>query len=142
MTDWTKGNKPYSNGLYWVTVNEGGTIKMYDDPMYYDRDSNSWFLNNKKYFADNIIAHLRSNKPAEPYNENHIGFPDQYYLKIIRGNSISYLAKGYQSVSWSKIGYATREKALAAAKRYKKSELEMGSADFDVIIINGNGETV
>lgn len=47
MTEWTKGNKPYSQGLYWVTVNEAGKIKMYDEPMCYK--DGIWQLGGKNY---------------------------------------------------------------------------------------------
>lgn len=138
MTEWTKGNKPYSQGLYWVTVNEAGKIKMYDDPMRYK--DGIWQLDGKNYYADNIIAHTPFNKPSEPYNELHIGFPDNYYIRVTRNGVISYLSKGFQSVKWSKIGYATKEKAVAAMKRYVKSEIEQGYKESECVIVNGNGE--
>lgn len=140
MTEWTKGNKPYSQGLYWVTVNEAGKIKMYDEPMLYK--DGTWELNGHKYYADNIIAHVRCNKPSEPYNELHIGFPDYYYIRVKNNGITSYLAKGFQSVKWSKAGYATKEKAVAAMKRYVKSEIEQGYKESECAVVNGNGEEV
>lgn len=140
MADWTKGNKPYSPGLYWVTVNEAGKIKMYDDPMRYE--DGKWTLKGGAYFADNIIAFVDCNKPKEPYNEKHIGFPDYYYIRVKNNGITSYLAKGFQSVKWSKIGYATKEKAVAAMKRYVKSEIEQGYKVSECAVVNGNGEEV
>lgn len=43
MIEWDKGNKPPYPGLYWVTVNEAGKIKMYDEPMLYK--DGSWQFN-------------------------------------------------------------------------------------------------
>ena len=140
MTEWTKGNKPYSQGLYWVTVNEAGKIKMYDDPMLYK--DGTWELNGHKYYADNIIAHVPCNKPSEPYNELHIGYPNNYYIRVKNNGITRYLAKGFQSVKWSKIGYVTKDKAVAAMKRYIKSEIEQGYKASECTVVNGNGEEV
>ena len=140
MTEWTKGNKPYSQGLYWVTVNEDGKIKMYNEPMYYK--NGIWQLDNKNYYANNIIAHTPCNKPSEPYNELHIGYPDYYYIRVKSNGITLYLAKGFQSVKWSKIGYATKEKAIAAMKRYIKSRIEQGHKASEYAVVNGNGEEV
>ena len=140
MTDWTKGNIPYAQGLYWVTVDEAGKIKMYDDPMRYK--DGVWQLNGHNYMADNIIAHTRCNKPSEAYNELHIGYPDHYYIRVKNNGITSYLAKGFQSVKWSKIGYNTKEKAIAAMKRYKKSEAEQGYRESELAVVNGNGGEV
>ena len=142
VTEWAKGNTPPYRSWYWVTVNEAGSIKMYDTPMRYE--DNTWFLDGKKYFAENIVAWTPCNKPKEPYNECHIGFPDQYYLRV-KGNGItSYKSKGLQSVKWSKIGYATKEKAVAAMKRLIKTEPEYGcqGQKTEIVVVNGNGEEV
>lgn len=141
MVDWTKGNTPPFPGLYWVTVNEAGKIKVYDEPMRY-KGKGEWQLNGHNYYADNIIAHIHCNKPSEPYNELHIGYPDQYYIRVRSNGVTSYLSKGYQSVKWSKIGYNTKEKAIAAMKRYKRSEAEQGYKESECVIVNGNGEEI
>ena len=60
MTEWTKGNKPYQQGLYWVTVNKAGKIKIYDEPMLYK--DGTWKLNGHNYKENTIITallHLR-----------------------------------------------------------------------------------
>ena len=140
MAEWTKGNKPYSQGLYWVTVNEAGEIKMYDEPMRYK--DGIWQLNGNNYYTDNIIAHIPCNKPLEPYNELHIGYPDQYYIRVKNNGIISYLSKGLHSVKWSKIGYSTKEKAVAAMKRYIKSEIEQGYEVGECAVVNGNSKEI
>jgi len=140
MTEWEKGNKPHCSGLYWVTVNEAENIKMYDDPMRYE--DGKWTLNGGAYFAENIIAFMHCNKPKEPYNEKHIGYSDQYYIRVKCNGITHYLSKGLQSVKWSKIGYATKEKAIAAAKRLRKIEPEYGyqNQKTEITVVNGNGE--
>ena len=140
MADWIKGNKPYSEGLYWVTVNEAGQIKIYDEPMYYD--NGKWYLEGKPYFPDNIMAHIRCNKPSEPYNELHIGYPDKFYIRVKCNGITSYLSKGLRHVGWSKIGYSTKDKAFAAMKRYIKLEQEQGYKESECCIVNGNGEVI
>ena len=138
MAEWRKGNKPYSRGLYWVTVDEAGNIKMYDEPMRYTGDA--WTLDGRLYHEDNIIAHMDCNKPSEPYNEKHIGYPDHYYIRVRCNGITSYYSKGLQSVKWSKTGYATKEKAAAAMKRYMKSEAGQGYKESECAVVNGNGE--
>jgi len=140
-TEWSKGNKPPYKGLYWVTVDEAGTIKMYDRPMRYEKND-TWLLDGKPYCAPNIIAWIQCNMPKEAYNEKHIGYPDHFYLKVTCNGLISYLSKGFHSVKWSMIGYATKEKAFAALKRYKKSEIEQGYKESEVVVVNGNGEEI
>ncbi len=140
MTEWTKGNIPPYQGWYWVTVDEAGSIKMYDIPMRYE--NGEWSLDGRRYHADNIVAHVSCNKPKEPYNQNHIGLPDQYYIRVKCNGLTSYLSKGFQSVKWSKIGYSTKEKAIAAMKRYKKSEQEQGYKESGCVVVNGNGEEI
>ena len=88
MTEWTKGNAPYIRGLYWVTVNEAGNIKMYDKPMLYK--DGMWQIDGHNYHADNIIAHTHCNKPSEPFNGLHIGFPDHYYIRVQCNGITSY----------------------------------------------------
>ncbi len=141
MTEWTAGNTPPYKGLYWVTVNEAGIVKMYDEPMRYEKDG-KWFLNDKPYYADNIIAWVSCNKPKEAYNKAHIGYPDQYYIKVSCNGFTHYLSKGLQSVKWSKIGYNSKEKAIAAMKRYKKDEINQGYKKSECVVVNGNGEEV
>ena len=142
MSDWSKGNKPPYAGWYWVTVNEGGSIKMYDAPMQYK--DGCWLYDGLKYYAGNIIAHKDSHKPSEPYNETHIGFPEQFYIREKCNGITRYLSKGLQSVKWSKEGYSTKEKAVAAMKRLKKIEPEYGyqGQKTEIVIVNGNGEEV
>ncbi len=142
MTKWTKGNTPPYQGWYWTTVDEAGTIKMYDIPMRYE--NKTWFLDGKPYFAENIVAWVSINKPNELYGQKHIGFPDQYYIRVKINGIIHYLSKGLQSVKWSKIGYATKEKATAAAKRLRKIEPEYGyqNQKTEIVVVNGNGEEI
>ena len=140
MTEWTKGNTPPCKGWYWVTVDEAGSVKMYDVPMRYE--NGEWIVDGHKYHADNIIAHASCNKPKEAYNEKHIGYPDQYYIRVKCNGLTRYLSKGFQSVKWSKIGYTTKEKAIAAMKRYKKSEVEQGYKESECAVVNGNGEEI
>lgn len=143
MTDWTKGNNPPYAGWYWVTADEAGNIKMIDVPLRYEKDG-KWYLEEKPYYAENIIAYVQSNKPAEAYNELHIGFPDQYYIRVRANGMERYLSKGLQSVKWSKVGYATKEKARAAARRLAKFEPEEGyhGQKTEIVVVNGNGEEV
>ena len=141
MFEWEKGNRPQNEGLFWVTVNEAGSIKMYDEPMQY-KGNGIWLLNGGNYYSSNIIAFMRCNKPSEPYSEMRIGYPDQYYLRVTRRDGMSFLSKGFQPVSWSKIGYTTKEKAYAALRRYKKSEMDLCDEEFDVAVVNGNSEEV
>ena len=144
MNEWNKGNQPPFSGLYWVTVNEAENTKMYDVPMQYDNVTRSWKLGNANYCTANIQAYVSCNKPKEAYNEAHIGFPSHYYIRLKCNGSTRYLSKGLQSVKWSKAGYETKEKAIAAAKRLRKKEPEYGYAGqkTEIAIVNGNGEIV
>ncbi len=143
MSDWIKGNRPSYTGLYWVTVDEGGSIKMYDEPMMYE-GNDKWMLGGNRYYTSNIIAYMTCNKPKEAYNDAHIGFPEQYYIKITCNGITRYLSKGLQSVKWSKEGYATKDKAITAARRLKKIEPEYGyqNQKTEITVVNGNGENV
>ncbi len=142
MNEWNAGNKPPFTGWYWVTVNEAGNMKMYDTPMRYSEGA--WSLNGKNYYAANIVAFKDSHKPSEPYIESHIGFPNQFYIRVKCNGIIRYLSKGLQSVKWSKDGYSTKEKAKAAARRLKHVEPEYGYQEqkTEIVVVNGNGEEV
>ncbi len=142
MSEWIKGNTPPFPGLYWVTVNVDGDIKMYDEPFNY-MGHGEWKWNGKNYYASNIIACMECNKPKEPYNEKHIGYPEQYYIRIKTDRrGISYYAKGFRSVGWSKIGYSTKERAIAALKRYRREQQKMGYEEEEYAVVNGNGEEI
>ena len=140
MTEWIKGNMPPFSGLFWVTINKDGSAEMLNYPLRYE--NGKWSVYGKGYPADRIIAWVKCNKPSSPYDENHIGYPDQYYLKITGNGDTRYLSKGLQSINWSKIGYSTKEKAVAAMKRYIKTETEQGYVPGEIVIVNGKGEEV
>lgn len=141
MTEWIIGNKPAYAGLYWVTVGLNGNNKLYNEPMNYE--NGTWKHNGREY-CGNIVAYMECNKPKEAYNELHIGFPDQYYLRVKCNGMTRYLSKGLQSVKWSKTGYSTKEKAKAASKRLRKIEPEYGYAGqkTEIVVVNGNGEEI
>ena len=63
-------------------------------------------------------------------------------IRVRNDGITSYLAKGLQSVNWSRIGYSTKEKAVDAMKRYIKLQIEAGYAEIECAVVNGNSEEV
>ena len=146
MNEWHAGNKPPYTGLYWITlIGKNGLPKVCETPAEYLGDG-VWKVEGRyksRYFED-ITAYMDCNRPKQPYNENHIGFPNQYYIRVKCNGITRYLPKGLQSVKWSKEGYATTEKAKVAVRRLKKVEPEYGyqGQKTEIVVVNGNGEEV
>lgn len=144
MNEWHAGNKPPYTGLYWITfIDKKGLPRVLDLPAEY-LGNNVWKAAGQHIKAADITAYMDCNRPKQPYNENHIGFPNQYYIRVKCNGIISYLSKGLQSVKWSKEGYSTKEKAKVAARRLKKVEPEYGyqGQKTEIVIVNGNGEEI
>jgi len=63
-------------------------------------------------------------------------------IRVRNDGITSYLAKGLQSVNWSRIGYSTKEKAVDAMKRYVALETKAGCTEIECAVVNGNSEEV
>lgn len=146
--EWQEGNKPLRIGTYWVTVkNNGGKgdpIQTLPFPLRYGMGE--WFLpDGGKYFADNVVAHMECIIP-KPYDPKRIGISGEFYIKVTRqSGAITYYSKQLQTIDRSKIGYSTKEKAIAAMKRLKKlDQEEMGDwISEDVYeIVDGDGNII
>ncbi len=145
MYKWVEGNIPDNKGTYWVTVKnscgKGDPNTVFPSPLIYS--NGEWTVPfGGSFFKERIIAHRYCPVP-EPYDPKKIGDADSFYIKVSRPGSISYYSKGLQSINWSKIGYATTEKAVLAMKRLKKLELEetpdeASSCIYEVIDGDGN----
>ena len=73
MSSWIRGDAPFENGWYWVTVRKDGHMVTYEDPLRYDE---GWHPS----VADHIVAF----KPiTRPHPFSGIGDGTGYYIKEI-----------------------------------------------------------
>ena len=140
MAKWEAGNIPERDGLYWITVQKDSDTSLvtYDTPVrFQDR---RWQIPRPE---GNITAYMELEKPA-PYNPKKIGISGEFYIKVTYPDGTSSIySKQLQPIEWSKIGYSTKEKAIAAMKRLKKLDLEDTagkSAEYIYEIYTGEGD--
>lgn len=147
MSDWIKGNEPTKSGYYWITSSVWGKLSVVLAAYCEDKE---WRLVGDKscgirfggsLYSPGIVAYQPLEEP-EPYSPDRIGYPDDYYIKIVEKNgSAHYYSKGFLSVSQTKIGYSTIDNAIRAAKRERKLNMqEYPLEPHNYYIVDGNNK--
>lgn len=143
MNNWTKGNEPNQDGIYWVTINKNGESMMYDSPVRYVLEKWKLLSLDWEIPKEDIIAY---SKIIKPRSFNAIGNGIGFYIRTICTNngevSITEYGKGLQLASWCMIGYSSIEKAVTAAKRLKKIDIDANYLKEKYEIIDGHGKII
>lgn len=143
MLTWTEGNRPGkqdTNKFFWLTVREEAKGKTHPVPCRYDVKSENWVdVDGHMLSASSVIAYSKIVQP-KPYAT--IGSGCGYYIRTVYNKEEIIYGFSLQPANWSGKGYASVEKAKAAAKRLKKWDKEDGRERDVYEVVDGNGESV
>ena len=139
MGQWVSGNIPKDTDIfYWLTL-KGGTKRItYHLPCKYDAEQECWINTEGVKLDSHIVVAYYPIKMPEPYSYLGTGF----YIRTWHKEDEFIYGFKLQFADWAENGYQTKEKAIAAAKRKKKTDQSKNNEADKYEVLDENGEVV
>lgn len=143
MKKWIEGNTPESTDMYyWITTKSETKTSTYPVPCKYDETKKYWVDMEKSTYldADTVVAYRPIMKP-KPYSTIGTGYG--YYIRTKYKNHETIYGRGCEYANWGATGYSTIDKAIAALKRMRRTDINQEQYERDSYeVLDGNGEVV
>lgn len=141
MSEWIDGNIPENtNLLYWITVKNTIKNETYNYPCRYYTDKECWVdFEGVKISSYDVVAYYPIIKPKQ---YSTIGTGVGYYIRTIFDKKETIYGRGLQLVSYGYKGYGSIDKAIIAARRMRKIDIDEGCLKDKYDILDGNGKLV